>query len=110
MSKRDRGVLLLGSGDVVHNLRMVNWDLDRKGYDWAHEFEDRIKDSIEQGRFEDVVGYRGLSKMASVAVPLPDHFSPLLYVLGAADPDERVTVFNHSCLLGSVSMTSYLFS
>lgn len=105
---RDRGVLLLGSGNVVHNLRMVDWSQERGGYDWAREFDDHVKGAIERGGFEDVVGYRSLGQTARLAVPTPDHFSPLLYVLGGGDPVEKAEVFNHSCTLGSLSMTSFL--
>lgn len=105
---REEGVLLLGSGNVVHNLRLVDWDMGEKGFGWAKEFDNHIADSITAQNHDAVINYRSLGKTAELAVPMPDHYYPLLYILGASDEGDGVTVFNRSCTLGSVSMTSYL--
>jgi len=105
---RDSGVLILGSGNVVHNLGMINWSMDG-GESWAEEFDKHIKDNILKGKHQDIMNYDRAGASARLAVPTPDHFYPLLYVLGASKPDDKVTIFNESCVMGSLSMTSYLF-
>lgn len=109
-SLREQGVLLFGTGNIVHNLRKINSAMPDKGFEWAHQFDDYIKENILNGNHENVVNYMSLGESANLAVPTPDHFNPILYILGAADPDDKVTVYNEDFILGSVSMTSYLFS
>lgn len=108
-SLREQGVLILGSGNVVHNLYEVNWSMGETGYPWAQEFDAYIKESIINRRHERVINYSGAGNSAALAFPTPDHFAPLLYVLGASTEEDQVRVFNDSCVLGSLSMTSYLF-
>lgn len=105
---RDRGVMILGSGNVVHNLSEINWKMEG-GYPWALEFDRYIKDKVKNGQYGDVIDYKNAGESAKLAFYLPDHFDPLLYVLGAARKDDRLTVFNDKCTLGSLSMTCYLF-
>lgn len=105
---RQQGVLILGSGNIVHNLARVNWNMNG-GYPWAEEFDNYIKDSILKGNLENVIHYQQAGASSSLAFSALDHFAPLLYVLGASDGNDLVTVFNDSCMLGSLSMTSYLF-
>lgn len=107
-SLRNKGVLIFGSGNVVHNLSRVNWDID-DGYSWAEKFDDYIKDSILAGQYNNVLDYSSAGQSASMAFHTPEHFYPLLYVLGASDKNDKLTVFNNSCTLGSLSMTCYLF-
>lgn len=104
---RDEGVLILGSGNVVHNLARIDWNLDG-GFPWAEEFDAYICESIEQKRYRDAVDYHKAGQSAKMAVSYPDHFFPLLYVLGAASQQDRLTVFNRDCQMGSLSMTGYL--
>lgn len=106
---REEGVLVFGSGNVVHNLRMVDFS-DPRGYDWADEFDTYIRGCIEAGRPEQAVDYRKAGRSALLAVPTRDHFDPLLYVLGAAGERDAARVFNGSRVMGSLSMTSYVFS
>ena len=106
---RDEGVLILGSGNVVHNLGRVDWN-QTGGFDWADDFDAYIRRNVESRAFDRVVDYRQAGPSARVAFPTPDHFAPLLYVLGAADAADSLTVFNDARVLGSLSMTSYLFS
>jgi 4,5-DOPA dioxygenase extradiol len=105
---REQGILILGSGNVVHNLARIDWDL-AGGFDWADEFDHYIRDSILDRRFEDVIEYRRAGQAADRAFRTLEHFDPLLYTLGAADGNDRLTVFNDARTLGSLSMTSYLF-
>lgn len=107
-SLRDKGIMIFGSGNVVHNLSRVNWDMDG-GYPWASEFDGYIKNRIVAGQYDDVLAYSKAGPSAALAFSTPDHFNPLLYVLGASDKKDKLTVFNDSCTLGALSMTCYLF-
>ena len=104
---RNDGALILASGNVVHNLRMVNWSMT-DGYDWADRFDSAIRNAIVTGNFEIPVNYASLPD-AGKAVPTGEHFYPLLAALGAASKSDKVTVWNEYRELGSMSMTSYLF-
>ncbi len=105
---RDEGVLILGSGNVVHNLRLIDWNT-AGGFGWADEFDGIIRQRIESGQWDKAVDYRSAGTCAVQAFVTPDHYDPLLYALGAADSADTVTVFNEARVLGSLSMTSYLF-
>lgn len=109
-SLRDQDVLLFASGNIVHNLRMVDWSMEEKGYDWAYQFDDYIKENIENKNHENVIQYLNQKEMAKLAVPTPDHFNPILYLLGASENEDKITVYNNGCTLGGLSMTSYLFT
>ena len=106
---RDEGVLVFASGNVVHNLGMVGWDM-MGGFPWADAFDQYIRDAVTGHRFEAAVDYHAAGQAARLAVPTMDHFAPLLYALGAADENEPVTVFNDARTMGSMSMTGYLFT
>ena len=105
---RDRGVLILGSGNVVHNLAKIAWNKN-SGFPWADEFDDYIRDAIEKRDFDKVIRYREAGESAAQSFYFPDHFYPLLYVLGASDPADELKIFNNARTMGSMSMTSYLF-
>lgn len=107
-SLREEGILILGSGNVVHNLARVAWEMD-KGFPWADAFDHYVKEKIAAGDFGSVIEYGNAGPSAKLSVPTPDHYDPLLCVLGAVKPGDKVTVFNESGVLGSLSMTSYLF-
>ena len=106
---REKGVLIFGTGNVVHNLRLVDWHKGSKGFDWAYEFDDYIHENIETKNHNNIIKYNELGEIAKLAVPSPDHFYPLLYTIGASDEEDKVSVFNKSCELGSLTMTSYLW-
>lgn len=106
---RERGVLLFGTGNITHNLRMVDFSMGNTGFHWAHEFDDAIKEDILNKKYDNVVNYMRHGEIAKLAVPTTDHFYPILYILGATYDDDKVSVYNHSCVLGSLSMTSYVF-
>jgi 4,5-DOPA dioxygenase extradiol len=109
-SLRNQGVLLFGTGNIVHNLRMIDWGMDDKGFDWAYKFDEYIRENIENRNHENVINYLSLGETAKLAVPTPDHFNPILYILGAYDKEDKISTYNNSCMMGSLSMTSYLFS
>ncbi len=104
---RDRGVLIIGSGNIVHNLRMMRFD--GKMYDWAPEFDEKIKTFIEKGDDMGSVHYEKLGSVANYAVPTNEHYLPLLYVLGAKDAKEKPKFFNDVLDMGSISMRSVRF-
>jgi 4,5-DOPA dioxygenase extradiol len=105
---RDQDVLILGSGNVVHNLRMVDWNL-AGGFDWAQTFDAYIQENVISRSFDNVLQFQRAGSSARLSVPTPDHFFPLLSVLGASDPSDAVHVLTEACVLGSLSMTGYLF-
>ena len=106
---RDEGVLIFGSGNVVHNLSRIDWRKP-EGAPWAEAFDQYIYHAIMSRKFDDVINYLDAGDAAELAVPSLDHFLPLLYVLGASDETDQTSVFNQDCMLSSLSMTSYLFS
>lgn len=108
-SLRKKNVLILGSGNVVHNLNLLDFSMSG-GYDWAYAFDQFIKNNIEQRTFENVINYHRAGESARHAFYTPDHFYPLLYVLGAVEKDDELKIYNESCMGGSLSMTSYVFS
>jgi 4,5-DOPA dioxygenase extradiol len=102
---RDEGVLVLGSGDIVHNLHAYAWGRHEvEPYDWALRFEARARSLIASANHEPLIVYEALGKDALLAVPTPDHYLPLLYVLGTAIPGERVSFPVEGMDGGSVSM------
>lgn len=106
---REQGVLIFASGNVVHNLGRVNWHAEG-GYPWAEAFDGYIQKSILARKYENVIHYKNAGEPAEYAFVTLDHFAPLLYVLGASDENDHITAFNEKCVLGSLSMTSYLFA
>lgn len=104
---RDEGVLILGSGNVVHNLRSVDWH-NPKGVKAADEFDYYIKKSIVDKNFKNVLDYKEFENY-EISVPMYDHFYPLVYVLGAVDKVDKVVVFNDIRQMGTISITSYLW-
>ena len=108
-SLRRKGVLIIGSGNIVHNLRMVAWDKIHEpefAFDWAMEMKVRVKDLIESGDHNLLINYEKLGRSASYAIPTPDHYYPLLYALGLQNKNEQAIVFNDVAVMGSLTMTS----
>lgn len=101
---RSKGVLIIGSGNIVHNLKMMR--MEDKAYDWAIEFDETIKTLIDQRDHQQLLKYDSLGSMARMAVPTPDHFYPLLYSLGASNKDEKLEYFAAHTTMGAISMRS----
>ncbi|MFC5474940.1 4,5-DOPA dioxygenase extradiol [Paraherbaspirillum soli] len=101
---REQGVLLIGSGDVVHNLRLMNRGPHAPAPDWATRFNDRIRDSLLNGDLQQVIDYADLGQDAQLAVPTPEHFLPLLYVIGSKQANESISVAVDGIDAGSISM------
>ena len=109
---RHKGILFIGSGNMVHNLRMVAFDrLDEPGFgfDWAVEMNELFKSRIGAGDHQALMNYRSLNPAAMLAVPTPDHYWPLIYSLGLAAQDEAPVFFNDILVGGSLTMTSVRF-
>jgi len=110
-SLRKKGVLIIGSGNIVHNLGMVAWDkLNAKeyGYDWAIEANEKMKKFIISGDHKQLINFRLQGKAFDRAIPTPEHYLPLLYALALKEENERVTLFNDRIIAGSLSMTSLM--
>ena len=97
-------MLILGSGNIVHNLREMAWE--DTAYDWALEFDAKMKELILSGDHQAIIHYSKLGRSARLAVPTPEHYLPLLYVLGAQDEADGVVFFADKVTLGSMSMRS----
>jgi 4,5-DOPA dioxygenase extradiol len=108
---RNKGVLIIGSGNIVHNLGMVAWDrlnADDYGYDWAIEAKEKMKKFILNGDNESLIDYKSQGRSFTLSVPTPEHFLPLLYVLAVKDENEKISIFNDKNVAGSLAMTSFL--
>jgi 4,5-DOPA dioxygenase extradiol len=108
-SLRKKGVLIIGSGNMVHNLRMVDWrrlDEVDYGYDWAVEASEKMKQFILSGDYKQLINYQSQGREFNLAVPTPEHFLPLLYALALKEESEDVTLFNDKAVGGSLTMTS----
>lgn len=106
---RNRGVLIIGSGNMVHNLRMVAWDkmnLDEYGYDWALQMNDKFKELIDNGSHDQLIHYEKLGREALLSIPTPEHYLPLIYALGLQKSNEAIKFFNDKPVGGSLTMTS----
>jgi len=105
---REKGVLILGSGNSVHNLRALA--PGAKPYDWAQEFDAYIAKSLDERNFNAILRAGALGRVAQLAHPTAEHFLPLLYTLGTADEREHLTSFNESFDMASISMRSFMFN
>ncbi len=106
---REDGVMIFASGNVVHNLQLVDWN-NKGGAPWAEAFHGYIKKGILEKRPKDAVHFNESGLDWQKAVPTPEHYYPLLAALGAAGKEYRAETWNEGCELGSMSMTSYLFN
>lgn len=108
-SLRHKGVLIIGSGNIVHNLRLVdfrNFDKDNYGFDWAIEARETVNNYLLDGNFQPLIDFEKMNKAVQLAIPTPDHYLPLLYTLGLKQKSEELSLFNDKLLAGSLSMTS----
>jgi 4,5-DOPA dioxygenase extradiol len=109
---RKKGVLIIGSGNMVHNLRMVAWDKLNEmeyGYDWAMNINDKFKSLIQDGDHKPLINYSTLGREALLAIPTPEHYLPLMYTLGVKGVKDDVSFFNDKAVGGSLTMTSVKF-
>lgn len=108
---RHQGVLIVGSGNLVHNLRMVAWDKLNEsgfGYDWALEINQTFKKHIRENNHAALIAYSQLGPAAALAIPTPDHYLPMLYILGLQQKSDELHFFNDEAMGGSLTMTSFI--
>jgi 4,5-DOPA dioxygenase extradiol len=106
---RNKGILVVGSGNIVHNLAMIDWanmGKDNHGYDWAIEVREKVNNAILNPDLNSLIHYEKQGKAFQNAIPTPDHYLPLLYTLGMLDTTDSLELFNDKLLAGSLSMTS----
>ncbi len=107
-SLREKGVMIMGSGNIVHNLRAINFE-NAKPYDWAVEFDSQIKEWLDSGNHQAILEFQNLGPIAQLAHPTYDHFLPLMYVLGFQHKNESPFYFNDDFDMSSVSMRSVIY-
>jgi 4,5-DOPA dioxygenase extradiol len=103
---RDEGIMLVGSGNVVHNLRVMR----REPYPWAVRFNEAVRDLLERHQHAPLIEYHALGEAAQMSVPTPEHFLPLVYIAGARRNDDKLTILTDGIELGSISMLSIAYS
>jgi 4,5-DOPA dioxygenase extradiol len=109
-SLRDRDVLIIASGNLVHNLQRAKWTGKVPPFDWALEFDSFVKKNIEDFNPKALNEYRKLGAVAQLAHPTNDHYLPLMYAIGLRDKNDQVEFFNDSFDMASMSMRSVIFS
>ena len=102
---RAEGILIIGSGDIVHNLRAANYDIYAKPHEWAEAFDNYIVNAVKNYNYKTLINYKDLGEISKLAVPTDEHFLPLLYVVGAQEEDDKIEVIHQSVQNSSVSMT-----
>lgn len=108
-SLRKKRILIIGSGNMVHNLRMIAWDkltTEEYGFDWAIEANEKMKKFILSNDHNQLINYKAQGKTFDLAIPTPEHFLPLLYALALKEENEKISIFNDKAVAGSLTMTS----
>lgn len=106
---RKKGILIIGSGNMVHNLRMIAWDNMLEpgfGYDWALEINEKMKDLIVAKKHQELINYQHFGLAGNYAIPSPEHYLPLLYSLAVQDEKDEISFLNDIPVGGSLTMTS----
>ncbi|MGG5578221.1 4,5-DOPA dioxygenase extradiol [Myroides sp. C15-4] len=108
---RKKGILLIGSGNMIHNLRLLSWDKmnSNYGFDWAIEINAMLQNNIASYNYKDLVAYEKLHRHIRLAIPTLEHYIPMLYTLGLKEAKDELLFFNDAYVGGSLSMTSFLY-
>lgn len=106
---RDQGVLIVGSGNIVHNLKLLQWGADAKPYDWAIEFDEWVKAKISAGDHNAIIQEARKSEPGMLSIPTLEHWLPLLYILGASDKNDKLTFEFEEIHNSSISMRCVSF-
>jgi len=106
---RKLGVLIMGSGNIVHNLRQIAWGDPNGALPWAIEFDSEVKQHLEKRDYKPLMGELLQTPAGRLSVPTPDHYYPLLYILGASDESDQLTFPIEGYELGSISLRSLIF-
>lgn len=107
---RRKGILIIGSGNMVHNLGMVAWDkMNDPGFafDWATEANNKMKKFITEYNHQPLIHYKEQGTAFDLAIPTPDHYFPMIYALALQDKEESLSFFNDKAVMGSLTMTSF---
>lgn len=107
---REQGVLIVASGNIVHNLRLIQWKNKDGSFPWAEEFDGRIKTALETRDTKTLTDYEDLGESATLSVPTPEHYQPLLYAFGASTEEDRISYPYEGFEMGSLSMRSVMWS
>jgi len=107
---RDCGILIVGSGNIVHNLSMMNYRMDSEPYGWAVEFDKIMADSLAKGDHGKIIDYTSLGEIAALSVPTDEHFLPMIYAMATQAEDEKVIFIHESFQHSSVSMRCFVIS
>ena len=105
---RNRGILIIGSGNIVHNLGKVSWEENAKPFDWAVEFDEKVKSIIEKRDFSTLSHYADWGMMGKLAVPSNDHYLPLMYTLGVTETSDEISFPFEEIQNGSIAMRCVL--
>ncbi len=108
---RTKGVLIIGSGNMVHNLGLVSWEKINEpgfGYDWALEANEKMKKYILSNDHKSLIDYKSQGKEFNLAIPTPEHYLPMLYALALKEENETIKIFNDKPIAGSLTMTSII--
>ena len=105
---RQKGILILGSGNMVHNLRILAWNKlnEEFSFDWAEEANEKMKSHILSGDFQPLIDFKSQGKAFDLAIPTPEHYLPLIYTLALMENNDKLSLFNDKALGGSLTMTS----
>jgi 4,5-DOPA dioxygenase extradiol len=104
---REKGVLIIGSGNIVHNLGLIDFDIDAKPFGWAVKFDEQVKQCLLSGNHKALINYLELGKEAAYAVPTMDHYLPMIYAIGLQQKGETLKFIHEGFQHGSVSMRAF---
>jgi 4,5-DOPA dioxygenase extradiol len=105
---REMGVLIIGSGNIVHNLWSISPETDVQAFDWAQEFDSTVKELLLKGEYKKLIDYEKLGKAAKLSIPTSEHYLPMLYILGLKEKEEEVSFVHESIQNGSISMRTFI--
>lgn len=109
-SLRDEGVLIIGSGNIAHNLMKLNWNTDADPFSWAVDFENSIKSALINNKHEDIINYEKFGQSAKLSVPTDEHFIPLIYLVAMQQEDEKAQIIYEGFQNATMSMTCVKFA
>jgi len=104
---REKGVLILGSGNIVHNLGLIDFDVDAKPFDWAVKFDEKVKQCLVSRNHKQLINYLELGKEANYSVPTQDHYLPMIYAIGLQRKEDPLKFIHEGFQNGSVSMRAF---
>jgi 4,5-DOPA dioxygenase extradiol len=104
---RSKGVLIIGSGNIVHNLRRISWEDPTAKFDWSIEFDEKVKNYVNQHQHQELIAYEKMGSAAALAVPTNDHYLPMIYTIALQEKNEPIVHTYESIEMGSISMRCF---